>query len=168
MDFSPILKHPDFPCSLISEPELQLYFHSSGSNQVHMWYSHVKVVLYWTSQPALWTSGIWMTWRLLPHISLCLAKFFLSYADRNTRQKLYRCTLMWLAPWKVMVSRFEDYPPFSRMFCSETLRGWPHDWLMGVWGCICARSCTFTIMINSCPEKNCTGIWKQLFSAAII
>lgn len=76
MDFSPILKHPDFPCSLISEPELQLYFLSSGSNQVHMWYSHVKVVQRWTSQPALWTSGIRMTWRLLPHISLCLAKFF--------------------------------------------------------------------------------------------
>lgn len=60
MDFSATLKHPDDSCSLISEPELQHYFYSSGNNQVHMWYSDVKVMLHWTSQSALRTGGIWM------------------------------------------------------------------------------------------------------------
>lgn len=142
MDFSAILNRPDFPCSLISEPELQPYFHSSGNNQVHMWYSLVKVMLYWTSQPALWTGGIWMMWHLLLHISLPLAKLLLSYTDRNRGQKSYRCTLIWLALGKLMVSHFEDYPPFSRMLCldSEGMTSWLADGGGGVGGYMCVQS----------------------------
>lgn len=69
--------------------------------------------------------------------------------------------LIWLAIGKLIGSHFEDYPPFSRMLCLETLRGWPHDWLIWGGGGVCSR--TFKIMIKSCLEKDCTGIWKQRF-----
>lgn len=110
--------------------------------------------------------GIGMIWRLLPHISPHLAKLFrVTLTEIVVRHGTYDMIGTWkhhgFTLWGLSLI-FQNVLPRD----SERMTSWLADGALE--GCQCAHSRTFTIMINSCPETDCTGSWKQRFTAAII
>lgn len=110
--------------------------------------------------------GIGMIWFLLPHISLHPAKLF---RVTPTEIAVGRGTHDMIGTWKHhgftlwgLSLIFQNVLPRD----SGGMTSWLADGALE--GCLCARTRTFTITINSCPETDCTGSWKQRFTAAVI
>lgn len=108
--------------------------------------------------------GIGMIWRLLPHISLHPAKLFrITLTEIVVRHGTHDMIGTWkhhgFTLWGLSLI-FQNVLPRD----SERMTSWLADRALEVRAC----SRTFTIMINSCPETDCTGSWKQRFTAAII
>lgn len=152
------LKTSTFSMFLISEPESQPHSHSSGNNQVHMCYSDVKAVLRRTVGVALG-----MIWRLLPRISLHPAKLF---RVTLTEIVVRHGTHDMIDAWKHRRFTLWGLSPIFQNVLPEKMTSWLAAGAAE--GCLRARSRTFTITTNFCPEADCTGSWKQRFTAAII